>query len=204
MLQAPQWHTLWAAQFHDHEPIHVLEGRGVLAAIKHKSRDSRCHGKRVLVLGDNMSCTLAFAKGRCGCHELLVLNRRIAAECLATGIRVLPRWVPSESNIMDGPSRTWEPKRPKSLAADQSVWRHGGRVAEAGANPSADGGPWPVDAGQLELGALDKTSGPGLDSRGGDGAGPHAWGEGLPQPGRPHAASKSEAREESQPLERRW
>ncbi|CAE7299586.1 UPF1 [Symbiodinium sp. CCMP2592] len=108
LLSPEKWHTLWCAPFDYKDTIHVLEARGVLGAVKHRSRDQMKHGTRVLILNDNLGVVLSISKGRCADYGLLRILRRIAAHSLATGIRFIVRWVPSELNIADGPSRTWE------------------------------------------------------------------------------------------------
>ena len=108
LLSTERWRTLWCAPFDYKDTIHVLEARGILGAVKHRSRDQWKHGSRVLILNDNLGVVLAISKGRCADYGLLRIIRRIAAHSLATGIRFIVRWVPSELNIADGPSRTWE------------------------------------------------------------------------------------------------
>lgn len=56
--------------------------------MKHRSRDARSHGKRMLLLGGNLGLTSALAKGRCSSLPLLTILMRIAAELLAA--RILP------------------------------------------------------------------------------------------------------------------
>ena len=110
LLSCERWRTLWCAPFAYKDTIHVLEARGVLGAVKHRSRDHHKHGSRILILNDNLGVVLAISKGRCADFGLLRIIRRIAAHSLATGIRFVVRWVPSELNIADGPSRMWEPQ----------------------------------------------------------------------------------------------
>ena len=54
---------------------------------------------------DNMSLCLAITRGRFSSPNLVHCCRNIAALLLATGFRMSCRWVPSEVNISDGPSR---------------------------------------------------------------------------------------------------
>ena len=48
ILEPEQWHQLWNSRFNGKEPIHVLECRSVLAAVKHITRNVRMHDHRVL------------------------------------------------------------------------------------------------------------------------------------------------------------
>ena len=82
------WHKMWNAPIHYKEPIHVLEGRSILGAVKNACRDSRKHGSRMLVLNDNMGVVLATQKGRCAAYPLLRILRRVAAHSLGCGVRV--------------------------------------------------------------------------------------------------------------------
>ena len=59
ILEPEQWHQLWNSRFNGKEPIHVLECRSVLAAVKHITRNVRMHDHRVLVFNDNLGVVLA-------------------------------------------------------------------------------------------------------------------------------------------------
>ena len=98
----------------------------MLLGIKHVARNSQRHGRRLLFLSDSMCCVLSFAKGRCHSAPLLRYCQRVAAEALASGLRISWRWIPSASNVADAPSRLWERfRRHESRAIDE------GRVLEA-------------------------------------------------------------------------
>ena len=113
-LGGSDWHLLWNTKIHHKELVHLIEARSVLAAVKHRARDSTRHGKRILIFNDNMGVVLSVQKGRSCSYGLLRLIRRIAAHCLASGIRLCVRWVPSEYNVADAPSRQWEQQKPKA------------------------------------------------------------------------------------------
>jgi len=82
MLERSIWKGLYAAPLRYKEAVHLCEARGVLAAVKHRSRDVQYHEKELLFLGDNLGLCLALEKGRCSSRPLLRLLRRIAAELL--------------------------------------------------------------------------------------------------------------------------
>lgn len=90
--------------------IHVLEGRALDWTVRHAAaRGCRLRGRRLLIFGDNMSVKCAINKG-CVCDwSLLHICRSVGATALAADIRVVSRWVPSEYNPADGPSRRFEP-----------------------------------------------------------------------------------------------
>ena len=115
LLEEKDWKPLFAAPLMFSQPVHLCEARGALASVKHRSRDLQYHNTRILVLGDNMSVTLALSKGRCSSFPLLKLQRRIAAELCASNICAHFRWVPSEANVMDRLSRLWEGARLRAL-----------------------------------------------------------------------------------------
>ena len=68
-----------------------------------------CH-LRQLLIGDNLGICLSFERSRSKDYELLTQIRQFSAYCLARDIHVAVRWVPSEFNASDEPSRDWEPK----------------------------------------------------------------------------------------------
>ena len=111
MMDENRWKLLWNSQIHFKEPIHLIEARGVLAAIKHRTREWQRHGTRILVLNDNLGVVLSIQKGRSSSYSLLRLIRRISAHCLAANIRLVCRWIPSELNTADHASRVWEAER---------------------------------------------------------------------------------------------
>lgn len=90
------------------EHITLLEGRGIVAAIRHKLRSSSEFGRHHLHLNDNMGAVLLCSKGRSGTFGMLRISRRIAALVLAADITFHCRWIPSEVNFSDKASRKWE------------------------------------------------------------------------------------------------
>ena len=95
LLKPERWRQFWNAPFVGKEPIHVLECRSVLAAVKHMCRDSRKHGCRSLILNDNMGVCLAVQKGRACDFGLIRIIRRISAHVLACGMKLHVRWIAS-------------------------------------------------------------------------------------------------------------
>lgn len=122
-MREEHWHLLWNSRIHFREPVHLIEARSVLGAMKHRCRDHRRHGRRLVVLNDNMSVILALQKGRCSSYPLLRLVRRVWAHSLASGIRLHPRWVPSERNVADKDSRKWEKGIDKKRGTESRIER---------------------------------------------------------------------------------
>ena len=90
------------------EPITVIEGRATVQSIRHKTRSCKHFNKRHLHFGDNLGMVLAFDRGRAKSFSLLLCCRRACAFSLAAGCQFHHRWLPSEWNKADGPSRKWE------------------------------------------------------------------------------------------------
>lgn len=94
LLSAQDWKLLWRSPIYQKEPVHLIEARSILGALKHRCRDHRRHGKRLVILNDSMGVVLAIQKGRCSSYPLLRLVRRVSAHGLAAGIRLTTRWIP--------------------------------------------------------------------------------------------------------------
>src|SRR5690349_1272044 len=87
------------------EHINTLELRAVLTAVLwllSRPGALRC---RVLALVDSSVDLHALRKGRSSAPLISGVLRKIAACVLASGMALLPVWVPSEHNPADGPSR---------------------------------------------------------------------------------------------------
>ena len=128
VLDPNRWRLLWRSPILHKEPVHIIEARSILGAVKHRSRDHHAHGTRILVLNDNMGVVLACQKGRCSNYSLLRIIRRISAHALAAGLRVYVRWIPSELNAADKDSRWFEPKQDaiKSCRSQEEKQERGG------------------------------------------------------------------------------
>ena len=87
------------------ESIPVLEGRAIVWAAQHLVRSQKNHGRRHLILTDSMSASLAIAKGRSSARGLNRVCRQIAALEFASGTYFTTRWIASELNPADLPSR---------------------------------------------------------------------------------------------------
>ena len=73
--------------------------------IRHFIRNTANHGRRLLLLSDNMGLVLAAGKGRSSVPALNSLLRRLAAITLFSNVDIIIRWIPSEFNPADAPSR---------------------------------------------------------------------------------------------------
>ena len=95
------------------EHINVLELRVAVSAVQRAARDSRFLGKRLLLLSDNMVAVCLLEKGRSRIRSLNRFCRKAAGYVLATGIDIRIRYLETDRNPADGPSRMqkigWHP-----------------------------------------------------------------------------------------------
>lgn len=87
------------------EHITLKEGRALVIAVRRIARASKNRGKRHLFLVDNLALALAINKGRAHSYALLRIAQQIASIALAGQLTIRVRWVYSEINVADGPSR---------------------------------------------------------------------------------------------------
>ena len=99
------WQKVDSAPWSRDEPIAVLEGRVLVWLGQHLARSTKNHDRKHLVLTDSMTATLAWAKGRSSAKGMNRICRQLAALEFATGAQLVPRWVPSEVNPADPPSK---------------------------------------------------------------------------------------------------
>lgn len=106
LLQPELWKTVNMGTWHDQrEHITLKEARALLMVTRRLSRAQHHRNKKHLVLLDNMALCFAAAKGRSAKYDMLRVLQKIGSICLACCISIRTRWVPSELNIADGPSR---------------------------------------------------------------------------------------------------
>ena len=108
LAQSDHWEVQFSSRMFHKEPITVIEGRATVQSIRHKTRSCKHFNKRHLHFGDNLGMVLAFDRGRAKSFSLLLCCRRACAFSLADGCQFHHRWLPSEWNKDDGPSRKWE------------------------------------------------------------------------------------------------
>ena len=85
--------------------INTFELRAMLTAARWLSSRPALLGARVLLLSDSSVAVSAMSKGRSSSYSLLRVLRPFAALCLACGLSVWPRWLPTERNPADAASR---------------------------------------------------------------------------------------------------
>jgi hypothetical protein len=105
VAESCNWHTIASSRWREEEHIKVLELRALSTAVRWVMSFRSAVGKRVLVLSDSHVVVGAVTKGRSSSPQLLRRLRALTALLLAGGIRLSLRWVPSELNPADEPSR---------------------------------------------------------------------------------------------------
>ncbi|CAK0823013.1 unnamed protein product, partial [Prorocentrum cordatum] len=108
-LLADPWSVAAARRWRRAAAIHVLEAEGARWAVRRLARNSQLHGRRHLILGDNLGVVCACEKGRAAHFALNVVCREICAISIASGMQLRFRWIPSELNPGDAPSRRFMP-----------------------------------------------------------------------------------------------
>lgn len=126
-LEEKLWTHIYSAPWRKHgEDITYTEGKAALFAARHCLRDASMHNKRVVLLIDKLGFVLALNKGRSSRPRIARICRAFAALSLASGARFVARWVPSELNPADAPSRRFEKKGKASPARPDCKAPQGG------------------------------------------------------------------------------
>ena len=105
VMKREAWSVVWSRPWKFEANILNTEARGLAWSIEHLLRANRNINKRLLCFSDNLPLVLGCVKGRAKSGHLLKPLRKIAGLCLATGSRISVRWVASELNVADQPSR---------------------------------------------------------------------------------------------------
>ena len=114
VLQKDAWTVVWSRPWKFEANILHTEARALVWSAEHLLRSNRNLCKRLVCLSDNLPLVLSATKGRGKSKYLIGPLRRLAALGLACGSKVHVRWVPSELNVADAPSRAirqWESLR---------------------------------------------------------------------------------------------
>ena len=90
------------------KPLEILQGEGkaYVMGLRHACRSTECLGKRLLLLLNNMALVLGASKGRGSTPNLNHTCREVCVISLATFTIPVCRWIASESNPADEPSRS--------------------------------------------------------------------------------------------------
>eukprot|EP00971_Amphidinium_carterae_P344975 6485680-Amphidinium_carterae.1 len=99
------WSVVSSNRWHRSEHIVVLEGRSLVHALKHLLRGKSALDHNHVFLTDSLVCAGCLSKGRSSSSGLCRIARQWCALQLASGVNVHLRWLPSEQNPADLPSR---------------------------------------------------------------------------------------------------
>ena len=132
-----EWRVVGRHQWKYLETMPVYEARSTLHAVRRLMRNSDNFGKRHIILSDSMTAILAYSKGRAHSHRLRRVVQQTSAYVLASGSNVYVRWVPSEWNPADNPSRgRRSPSIPKKSLGDGPLQELGSASDMAGQGDS--------------------------------------------------------------------
>ncbi|CAK0798858.1 unnamed protein product, partial [Prorocentrum cordatum] len=165
------WKVCFYGRFNRAADIVILEGEALVMGVRHFVRNTANHGRRLLLLCDKMGLVLASGKGRSSVPSLNLVLRRLAAISIFANIDITVRWIPSELNPADAPSRL-----PAARAQDArlDLRSFGGRPAP---EPD-DGSLWRAAAEALAAEGRPRRRDPGLAGLG-DAAAPAALAGGF-------------------------
>ena len=111
-----QWQTIGRHRWQRELCMPVAEAQAVLFGVKHALRNMSAFGKKHLILTDSMTVACAVSRGRSHGFQLRRVIQQIAAHSLVTNSEIHLRWIPSEWNPADSPSRGgWVPSVPQQL-----------------------------------------------------------------------------------------
>ena len=116
LLNPEGWRVCRSGTWGRDEHITLLEARALLASVRRLAQVAVGSDLRHLHLCDNMSVVLAVSRSRCRDFTLLTVLRKLAGFLLARNIMLHVRWVPSELNFAEEPSRIFSEKASSSLA----------------------------------------------------------------------------------------
>ena len=121
ILQSTTWSTVRQGPWKKKEHIVHLESRALVKSMEFAVHDNLAANTRQLFLVDSMSAALAFDRCRSKNYRMLRQIRKFCSVSLARNISFSVRWVPSELNPADGPSRD-----SSQLISSAPQWRQDG------------------------------------------------------------------------------
>lgn len=107
VISTARWATIASKPWSRQEQIAVLELRALSTSMRWLAKSQRCYDHRVIILSDSSAVVGAVRKGRSSTWSLLKRLRLLAALRFAFGLQPDVRWIPSELNPADHPSRNF-------------------------------------------------------------------------------------------------
>lgn len=102
------WSTIIASPWQRLEHINSLEIRAVSAAVRWMLTSPSVIGNRALILCDSLVAMYSILKGRSSSRLMLPRLRQLASLVLGSGLQLFVRWIPTEINPADEPSRRYQ------------------------------------------------------------------------------------------------
>ena len=156
LLAKDKWEVKLMGRWSYSEGIFELESLALLKSLVRFSRTRFGRDVRQLLLVDNMSVALAFSRFRSRNFRVLKIIRKFGAWCLGRNVSATVRWIPSELNSADGPSRNGAEEKDSH---PQPTWPEHLRSREEG--PGAE---WRANRGSFKDGENAPNGRPALDS----------------------------------------
>ena len=156
-LMRGKWRTVGSHRWRRSITLPVAEARATLYAVKHILRSRHGFGQKHLIFSDSMTAACAIARGRSPTYALRRVCQQVAALALCSGSSFHLRWVPSEYNPADNPSRgVWCPSEPREVlwSADGDPSRHQPSDTLGGAARKAREEPCQVDQAGPDSGEI--------------------------------------------------
>ena len=113
LLEPCRWNVSGFGRWTRREDILVLEARAWMKCVDRSWKGIYGTKCRQLVHGDNMALVLTQCRWRSRLFALIVILRRAAAYILARDMVIVSRWIMSEMNTSDAPSRLQEQHQPQ-------------------------------------------------------------------------------------------
>ena len=102
---AARWRECCRWTWHHSEHNNILEARASLSSLELLAKEEKIFDARVLLVTDSQGTLGAYSKGRSSVPVLNFLCRKVAAVALSQGLRAAWRYVPTDRNHADTPSR---------------------------------------------------------------------------------------------------
>ena len=109
LLHKADWEVKLHGKWKHADDILVLEGYALLKSVVRIAGTKHGQNVRLLLLVDNLPIALSFERRRSRKFKVLRLIRKFSTICLACNLACSVRWIPSEYNAADEPSRFAEP-----------------------------------------------------------------------------------------------
>lgn len=151
LLRKEMWQPKLWGKWSFKEGIICLEGRALVKSLKRIALTVFGQNIRQLLLVDNMSVALAFDRCRSRDYFLLKQIRKFCSYLLARNIHACVRWLPSELNNSDEPSRYFSDEASKLLTDSIPHQCHGSKAEDSRVETSPATAPREIEEPKASL-----------------------------------------------------